>query len=30
MTVAALQKQGVKWREGGSVYEAVHSKVSDK
>jgi hypothetical protein len=29
ITVAALQKQGVKWREGGSVYEAVHSKVSD-
>ena len=29
ITVNALQKQGVKWREGGSVYEAVHSKVSD-
>jgi hypothetical protein len=29
LTVEALQKQGIKWREGGSVYEAVHSKVSD-
>ena len=29
ITVKALQTQGVKWREGGSVYEAVHSKVSD-
>ena len=29
ITVAAFRKQGVKWREGGSVYEAVHSKVSD-
>ena len=29
ITVAALKKQGIKWREGGSVYEAVHSKVSD-
>ena len=29
ITVAALKKQGVMWREGGPVYEAVHSKVSD-
>ena len=29
ITVNALKKQGVKWRENGSVYEAVHSKVSD-
>ena len=29
ITGKALQKQGVKWREGGTVYEAVHGKVSD-
>ena len=29
ITIAALKRQGVKWREGGTVYEAVHSKVSD-
>jgi hypothetical protein len=29
ITVAALKQQGIKWRENGSVYEAVHGKVSD-
>jgi hypothetical protein len=29
VTVEALKRQGIKWREGGIVYEAVHGKVSD-
>ena len=29
LTVNALKRQGVKWREGGTVYEAIHGKVSD-
>jgi hypothetical protein len=29
VTVEALQRQGIKWRHGGTVDEAVHGKVSD-
>jgi len=29
LTCAALKRQGIKWREGGTVYEAIHGKVSD-
>ena len=25
----ALKRQGIKWRDGGTVYEAIHGKVSD-
>ena len=29
ISAAALRRQGVQWRENGTVYEAVHAKVSD-
>ena len=29
ISAAALRRQGVQWRENGTVYEAVHAEVSD-
>ena len=29
LTTDALKRQGIKWRDGGTVYEAIHGKVSD-
>eukprot|EP00967_Tisochrysis_lutea_P075202 scaffold101314_cov28-Tisochrysis_lutea.AAC.1 len=29
ITSRSLQRHGIKWRDGGSVHEAVHGKVSD-